>query len=51
MQILPRGGTLVLFDSATVPHEVTPVALQESRVALAGWFHEAQQPFPPWVGE
>lgn len=41
----PRGGTLVLFDSVAVPHEVTP-CLQRERLSIAGWFHEAQQPFP-----
>jgi len=43
----PRGGTLVLFDSVALPHEVRET-LQGQRVALAGWLHEAVQPFPSW---
>lgn len=68
VNVAPRGGTLVLFDSVTCPHEVLAVgalpsggvggtgdqgggdnAHAESRIALAGWFHEAQQPFPSWL--
>lgn len=45
--VSPKGGSLVLFDSVAVPHEVLPVRSGE-RVALAGWFHEEQQPFPEW---
>jgi len=45
-----RGGRFVLFASASCPHEVTAVtSTKESRVALAGWFHEEQQPFPAWL--
>jgi hypothetical protein len=39
---LPLGGTLVVFDSVTLPHEVTTV-VEGSRSALAGWFHEETQ--------
>merc|ERR1719356_1611789 len=40
---VPTRGTLVVFDSVTLPHEVTPV-IAGKRAALAGWFHEATQP-------
>ena len=33
--ITPAPGTLVLFDSCTVPHEV--VATKRSRVCIVGW--------------
>jgi Rps23 Pro-64 3,4-dihydroxylase Tpa1-like proline 4-hydroxylase len=49
VDVAPRGGTLVLFDSVTSPHEVTAVGDGEARVAMAGWFHESQQEFPQWV--
>jgi hypothetical protein len=41
--ILPLRGRLVVFDSVTLPHEVTSV-INGSRSALAGWFHEETQP-------
>lgn len=50
IKVLPRGGTLLLFDSVALPHEVLPV-LKGERIALAGWFHEDQQLFPEWYGE
>lgn len=34
--IVPRGGTLVLFDSASVEHEVLPT--HRERWAVVGWF-------------
>ena len=37
--IAPRGGTLVLFDSVSIPHEVLPTKSKE-RFACSGWFHE-----------
>ena len=37
--IAPRAGTLVLFDSVSVPHEVLPTRGTE-RFACSGWFHE-----------
>lgn len=60
--ISPRAGTLVLFDSVALPHEVLPVT-RGKRIALAGevclsdnkcftrtgWFHEKQQEFPSWA--
>jgi hypothetical protein len=42
-EVDPRGGTLVLFDSATMPHEVLATKNRE-RWACSGWFHEDQQP-------
>ena len=49
VDVVPRGGTLVLFDSVVVPHEVLEVMSGE-RLAIAGWLHELQQPFPNWYG-
>lgn len=43
--IAPQRGSLVMFDSVTLPHEVMPVKVG-TRAALAGWFHEETQPFP-----
>ena len=37
--IAPRAGTLVLFDSVSIPHEVLP-SLGKERWACSGWFHE-----------
>ena len=37
--ISPLRGSLVLFDSTSLPHEVLPT-VSGTRVALAGWFHE-----------
>ncbi len=42
-----RGGTLVLFDSVCVPHEVLPVKAG-MRLALGGWFHEPSRSYPSW---
>ena len=36
--ISPEAGTLVLFDSVAVPHEVLPT--RRERFAVNGWFHE-----------
>ena len=41
VDILPRGGCLVLFDSATVPHEV--LVTRRARTVLAGWYQEARE--------
>ena len=43
----PVCGTLALFDSVSLPHEVLPT-LRGDRIALAGWFHESQQVPPKW---
>lgn len=37
--VAPQGGTLVLFDSVSIPHEVLPTKGKE-RYACSGWFHE-----------
>ena len=36
-EVVPKGGTLVLFDSKTVEHEV--LATNRERLAVVGWFH------------
>jgi len=43
--VAPKRGSLVMFDSATVPHEVLTVKVGV-RPALAGWFHEQTQQIP-----
>lgn len=48
-RVEPVGGTLVLFDSVSVPHEVMPTE-RGIRWAVAGWMHEPQQDFPAWFG-
>ena len=40
--IAPIGGTLVLFDSVSLPHEVLP-SHERERWAASGWYHEDQQ--------
>ena len=42
--VSPRGGTLVVFETAVVPHEVTPV-VEGERLALFGFFAE-ERPTP-----
>lgn len=42
-ELLPKGGTLCMFDSASVPHEVLHT-LHGQRLAIAGWFHEIVAP-------
>ena len=37
--VLPQAGTLVLFDSVAVPHEVLPTR-GRPRYAISGWYHE-----------
>lgn len=44
----PLGGTLVLFDSVTLPHEVLATKSRE-RWATSGWMHEDQQRGPEIV--
>ena len=46
MDVNPQGGTLVLFDSVGVPHEVMPT-IDRERFACSGWFHDKQQPHDP----
>jgi Rps23 Pro-64 3,4-dihydroxylase Tpa1-like proline 4-hydroxylase len=45
LDIPPTGGTLVVFDSVSLPHEVLATSERE-RWAISGWFHEAQQNLP-----
>ena len=45
VDVTPLRGSLVVFDSVTVPHEVS-VIKSGTRSALAGWFHEETQAFP-----
>jgi Rps23 Pro-64 3,4-dihydroxylase Tpa1-like proline 4-hydroxylase len=40
--VTPTGGTLVIFDSVSLPHEVLPTTSRE-RWATSGWMHEDQQ--------
>lgn len=48
VEVSPRGGTLVVFDAAVVPHEVLPV-LAGQRVYMGGFFAE-ERPVPrAWV--
>ena len=50
-ELVPKGGTLCLFDSVSLPHEVL-CTLQGERLAIAGWFHEsAKIPKPPSFSE
>jgi len=42
LDVPPLGGTLVLFDSVSLPHEVLP-AYGRERWATSGWYHEDQQ--------
>jgi hypothetical protein len=37
--VAPEGGTLVLFDSVSLPHEVMSTK-RRPRLACTGWFHE-----------
>jgi len=40
VDVIPAAGTLVLFDSVSLPHLVRPVTGSRTRVAATGWFHE-----------
>jgi hypothetical protein len=48
--IVPTRGSLVIFDSILLPHQVE-VVQQGERVALAGWFHERTQAAPLFQAE
>ena len=43
----PKGCSLVLFDSVSLPHEVMET-IEGERIVLAGWLHERQQDVPSW---
>mmetsp|Transcript_2535 Transcript_2535/g.3728 ORF Transcript_2535/g.3728 Transcript_2535/m.3728 type:complete len:380 (+) Transcript_2535:92-1231(+) len=45
LDVLPKAGTLVLFDSVTLPHLVQEVTSKRQRIAATGWFHEDSQFF------
>ena len=40
VDVVPAAGTLVLFDSVSLPHLVREVTGARPRVAATGWFHE-----------
>lgn len=46
LDIFPIGGTLVLFDSVSLPHSVNAVTGKRQRIAATGWFHEDNQALP-----
>lgn len=46
MEVLPAAGTLVVFDSVTLPHSVNKVTGNRQRIACTGWFHEDNQSIP-----
>ena len=46
--VQPLGGTLLLFDSVAVPHEVLATK-SGVRWAMAGWLHEKSQGVPDWA--
>ena len=45
VDVSPAEGTLALFDSVSIPHEVLPTT-GGTRIAMAGWWHEPQRAFP-----
>ena len=48
IDVAPKAGTLVLFKSDTVPHEVLPTTAR--RLAVVGWYHRHHKP-PPDVDD
>lgn len=48
LDVAPAAGTLVVFKSDVVPHEVRPTCAR--RLAIVGWFHRHVEP-PPAVDE
>jgi hypothetical protein len=42
MDVAPLAGTLVVFDSVALPHQVLP-SIGRARWATSGWMHEDQQ--------
>ena len=48
VQVSPKGGTLVLFETAVVPHEATRV-FDGQRLALFGFFAEERQVPRAWA--
>ena len=45
VDVPPVAGTLVVFDSVSLPHLVREVTGSRQRVAATGWFHEDSQQF------
>ncbi len=45
VDIVPLRGSLVVFDSVQLPHQVE-IIQKGTRLAMAGWFHERTQEFP-----
>jgi hypothetical protein len=43
LDVIPTAGTLVLFDSVSLPHLVREVTGKRQRIAATGWFHEDSQ--------
>ena len=43
LDVTPAEGTLVLFDSVTLPHLVMEVMGLRQRISATGWFHEDSQ--------
>ncbi len=43
LDVMPAAGTLVLFDSVSLPHLVREVTGTRQRIAATGWFHEDSQ--------
>lgn len=43
LDVTPAAGTLVLFDSVSLPHLVREVTGNRQRIAATGWFHEDSQ--------
>ena len=43
IDVTPAAGTLVLFDSVTLPHLVREVTGTRQKIAATGWFHEDSQ--------
>ena len=41
VQVVPRPGTFVAFDSASVPHEV--LATRRNRLAVVGWLLQRRE--------
>jgi hypothetical protein len=40
LDVIPEAGTLVLFDSVSLPHLVREVTGRRQRIAATGWWHE-----------
>ena len=45
IDVIPKAGTLVLFDSVSLPHLVREVTSDRQRVDSTGWFHEDSEFF------